>query len=210
MRQLDRAIDSIEKQNAQFQSKAGIQVFGGLQFITYLDSSWNKVAQQKPVKNFDQLIPDSIKTTIQQTAAGQLSTLRLNNENILTQFKEKQKDLRLHEIEWHRKVSLSLACIVLFLIGAPLGSIIRKGGIGTPLVVAIVFFMLFYFTSNTGEKMAREGTTTPFMGMWFSTFVLVPIGVFLIYKAMHDSQLFNKEFYHRVWKVVKARVKRQS
>ena len=60
--------------------------------------------------------------------------------------------------------------------------------------------MIFYFSSTTGEKFAKENTLTPFTGMWMSTFVLVPIGVFLVYKAMHDSQLFNKEFYFRIWK----------
>jgi lipopolysaccharide export system permease protein len=84
------------------------------------------------------------------------------------------------------------------MIGAPLGSIIRKGGLGTPLIFAIVFFMLFYFSSTTGEKFAKENTLTPFTGMWMATMVLVPIGVFLTYKALHDSTLFNKEFYAKI------------
>jgi lipopolysaccharide export system permease protein len=93
---------------------------------------------------------------------------------------------------------------VLFLIGAPLGSIIRKGGLGLPLVFAIIFFMVFYFLSNTGQKFAKEGAMTPFLGMWLSTFILVPIGIFLTYKAMRDSQLFNKEFYARLRRKIRA------
>ncbi|HVT85582.1 MAG TPA: LptF/LptG family permease, partial [Chitinophagaceae bacterium] len=127
------------------------------------------------------------------------------SEVALNDLKEKEKILELHEIEWHRKISLSLACLVLFLIGAPLGSIIRKGGLGTPLIFAIVFFMLFYFSSNSGEKFAREGSVSAFTGMWMATFILVPIGIFLTYKAMRDSQLFNKEFYYRIAKFFVSR-----
>jgi lipopolysaccharide export system permease protein len=82
-------------------------------------------------------------------------------------------------------------------LGPPLGAIIRKGGLGTPLIFAIIFFMLFYFSSTTGEKFAKENSLTPFTGMWLATFLLLPVGIFLTYKAMRDSQLFNKEFYNR-------------
>ena len=107
-------------------------------------------------------------------------------------------------MEWHKKLMLSFSCLVLFLIGAPLGSIIRKGGLGSPLIFAIIFFMLFYFSSTSGEKAAREGSLSPFVGMWLSTFILLPIGLFLTYKGMRDSQLFNKEFYFRFARKVKA------
>ncbi len=96
-----------------------------------------------------------------------------------------------------------MACLILFLIGAPLGSIIRKGGLGTPLIAAISFFMVFYFSTTVGEKFAKENTLTPFAGMWLAAFILVPIGVFLTYKAMRDSQLLNKEWYYRMAKTFK-------
>jgi lipopolysaccharide export system permease protein len=99
---------------------------------------------------------------------------------------------------------------VLFLIGAPLGSIIRKGGLGTPLIFAIIFFMVFYFSSTTGEKFAKENTLTPFTGMWLATFVLVPIGLFLTYKAMRDSQLFNKEVYRKAARFIGSLFGRKS
>ena len=200
MRQLDKAIDSIRRENNKFDSISSLGVFGSLQFVRYLDSNWTSTPPATKAKSFNELIPDSLSTVVQQSALSQITMLRSDHENLLTQYKEKQRDLRLHKIEWHRKLSLSLACLVLFLIGAPLGSIIRKGGLGSPLVFAIVFFMVFYFTSTTGEKFAKEGSFSPFTGMWFSTFVLVPIGIFLTYKAMRDSQLFNKEFYFRFWK----------
>ena len=90
------------------------------------------------------------------------------------------------------------------MIGAPLGSIIRKGGLGSPLVFAVVFFVLFHLLNTFGEKFAKQGVTNVAAGMWFSTLILVPIGIFLTSKAMRDSQLFNKEFYFRFLKKLKT------
>ncbi|MEJ7766894.1 MAG: LptF/LptG family permease, partial [Chitinophagaceae bacterium] len=112
----------------------------------------------------------------------------------------KRRELRLHLIEWHRKFTMSIACLVLFLIGAPLGSIIRKGGLGTPLVFAVVFFVIFFLLNNFGTKLVKTDVLQPIPGMWLATFLLTPVGFFLTYKAMRDSQLFNQEFYFRTLK----------
>jgi lipopolysaccharide export system permease protein len=93
---------------------------------------------------------------------------------------------------------MAVAVVVMFLIGAPLGSIIRKGGIGLPLVFAVVFFVIFFLLTNFGRKLAGQAVLTPMVGMWMATYVLVPVGLFLTYKALNDSQLFNKEFYFRI------------
>lgn len=143
-------------------------------------------------------LPDSARTGVQQRAVSQFSSMRSTVESTLLNVKDKEKRLRKHKVEWHRKIVLSLACLVLFLIGAPLGSIIRKGGLGTPLVFAIIFFLIFYFSTNTGEKFVGGGKLTPFAGMWLATFILTPVGIFLTYKAMRDSQLFSKEWYYRI------------
>jgi len=111
-------------------------------------------------------------------------------------------------IEWHRKYTLSIACFILFLIGAPLGAIIRKGGIGMPVVVSVIFFLIFHVTSIMGEKFAREGVLEPLIGMWIAPLLLFPIGVFLVYKATHDSALFDWDVYkNTVKKVFKFRSK---
>jgi lipopolysaccharide export system permease protein len=94
---------------------------------------------------------------------------------------------------------MSLACLVLFLIGAPLGSIIRKGGIGLPVIFAVIFFVIFFLLNNFGEKFVKQDVMVPFAGKWMATFILLPIGLFLTYKALNDSQLFNREFYFRVF-----------
>lgn len=206
MRQLKAAIDSMQKQQGDIGNRIKKEVFNPVHsFATVLDSNLKIPVVKKPViKNFDQLIADSIKALIHQRVGGKASTFYTSNEIILSYFEQQQKEMRRHQIEWHRKISLSFACLVLFLIGAPLGSIIRKGGLGNSLISSIVFFMLFYFISNTGEKFAKEGAWNAFSGMWLSTFVLVPVGIFLTYKAMHDSQLFNKEYYFRVWRKFQA------
>lgn len=204
MRQLDKAIDSMEKRNAQIGKRIKNEVFTYASFVNYLDSNWKETTAKDTVKSFDRLIPDSIRQLVHQRAQSKIQSYYTTNENILAQYEQEKKETRRHQIEWHRKIALSMACLVLFLIGAPLGSIIRKGGLGNSLISSIVFFMLFYFISNTGEKFAKEGAWNAFSAMWLSTFVLTPIGIFLIYKAMHDSQLFNKEFYFRTWRKLQA------
>src|SRR5688500_424662 len=98
---------------------------------------------------------------------------------------------------------MASAVLVLFLIGAPLGSIVRKGGIGTPVVFAVIFFVIFFLLNNFGKKFVKEDVLQPAAGMWLATAVLLPIAAFLIVKALHDSQLFNKEFYFRIYRTVR-------
>ena len=111
---------------------------------------------------------------------------------------------------YHEKITMSITVLVLFLIGAPLGSIVRKGGIGTPVVFAVVFFVIFFLLINFGRKFVKEDVLTPIAGMWLATAVLTPNGLFLIYKALHDSQLFNKEFYYRISRGVRSIVQKFS
>ena len=200
MRQLEVAIDSLEKENNTMREQATRDMFRQYHFMDLLDTTWEKQDTLKSIKNFDDILPDSAENNLNQNVQNIAGSIRLNAEAVAGTLKEKEKNLRRHQIEWHRKISLSLACVVLFLIGAPLGSIIRKGGLGTPLIFAIIFFLLFYFSNNAGEKMARESTLTPFIGMWLAIFILGAIGIFLIYKAMRDSHLFNKEFYKKIAK----------
>jgi lipopolysaccharide export system permease protein len=130
---------------------------------------------------------------------------------VIRLYKEvKEKDITMHLIEWHRKYSISLACLILFFIGAPLGAIIRKGGLGMPLVVAIVFFLIFHLLSLFGEKFVKQDILSPIIGMWLAIIVLAPVGIFLTYKAMNDSQLFNKDFYTRQMKKLKAIFKKNN
>lgn len=204
MRQLEEAIDSLKRELEQIKKQNLSTIFIQYRFSQLLDSNWAKKVTNADspfagrAKSFDEQLPDTARINVNQSVMNIAGSLKINAESITNSLKDKERNLRKHKIEWHRKIVLSLACIVLFLIGAPLGSIIRKGGLGTPLIFAIIFFMIFYFSSTTGEKFAKENSLTPFTGMWLATFVLVPIGLFLTYKAMRDSQLFNKEKYARI------------
>lgn len=115
---------------------------------------------------------------------------------------ENDKNIRKHETEWHNKITLSLACLIFFFIGAPLGAIIRKGGLGMPVVVSVVIFIIYYIINNTGYKMARDGNWEVWIGMWISTFVLAPVGAFLTYKSNKDSVVLNADAYIQWFKQV--------
>lgn len=103
-----------------------------------------------------------------------------------------------HKMEWHRKLTLSLAVILLFFIGAPLGAIIKKGGLGLPVIFSVVFFLVYHITSITGEKMVETGKLLPSQGMWLSSAILLPIALFLTYKAAKDASLFDWDVYVRM------------
>ena len=108
--------------------------------------------------------------------------------------------IRKHQIEWHRKFTLSFACFIFFFIGAPLGAIIRKGGLGMPVVISVLFFLLYYMVSITGEKFVRENIMIPIHGMWLSSYILFPLGIFLTYKATTDSTIMNIDTYTNFFK----------
>jgi lipopolysaccharide export system permease protein len=101
----------------------------------------------------------------------------------------------LMRIEWHRKFSLAISCIVLFFVGAPLGAIIKKGGIGLPMILSIVLFIIYYFSGTIGEQLARSSIFNPAFGMWVSTIIFLPLGIFLPFTARNDSQLLNLDGY---------------
>lgn len=212
MRQLNIAIDSLYRDNKKASTRLEKDISMPFQFVKYLDTGWKSppVVLDKTVRTFEDLLPDSARRSVGQTAMSMISSVKTNSEIARVDLKSKGRELRLYEIEWHRKIALSLACLVLFMIGAPLGSIIRKGGLGTPLVFAVVFFMIFYFLSSTGEKSAKEDVMSVFTGMWLSTIVLVPMGLFITYKAMRDSQILNKEFYFRTGRRIRSFLKRNS
>ena len=110
-------------------------------------------------------------------------------------MKEENKVIRRHQIEMYKKFTLSFACIIFFFIGAPLGAIIRKGGLGMPVVVSVFMFIFYYIIDNTGYKLARDGRWEVWEGMWLSSAVLLPLGIFLTYKAVKDSAVFNPDVY---------------
>jgi lipopolysaccharide export system permease protein len=207
IRQLNNAIDSISGIKNYYEQRLQNDVSSALQFARLADSSKKWLTLPKKFDtikvSYAKMLPDSIRDMILDRTTSQYASVKNSVALTAEDYYQRQKNIRLHEIEWHKKFTLSAACIVLFLIGAPLGSIIRKGGLGLPLVFSIIFFVTFHLLNTFGEKFAKEDVLNATEGMWLSTLILTPIGIFLTVKAMRDSQLFNKEFYHRTFSKVK-------
>jgi lipopolysaccharide export system permease protein len=127
-----------------------------------------------------------------------------NNSQVISQQLEdmysRKKFVNSFAMEWHRKFTLSFACLIFFFIGAPLGAIIRKGGLGMPVVVSILLFIFYYIMMITGEKFAREDAWSMIGGMWFASFIFLPFGIWLTYKAATDSGVMNMESYQTLFK----------
>ena len=160
----------------------------------HIDSLFNKLSNKD-------------KARAMQNAYDRARAQRDQIEYNALMLDEYKRYVRKHEVELHRKFTLAFACLIFFFIGAPLGAIIRKGGLGAPVVISVVMFIIYYIIDNTGYKMAREAIWPCWLGMWLSSFVLLPIGVFLTYKAATDSALFKPEvwikWFEDKWKIIK-------
>jgi lipopolysaccharide export system permease protein len=200
MRQLATTIDSLKNTTASYQKQSRNLLKPYIQIFKYLDSPWKSQPPVAKIDSFKLPIPDSTLNPLLQRAFSSINNIKTTTEISATNYENDRRNLRLHLMAWHEKITMSIACLVLFLIGAPLGSIIRKGGIGLPLIFAVIFFVIFFLLNNFGSKLVKQDVMQPFFGMWMATIVLLPIGIFLTYKAMNDSQLFNKEFYNRLLK----------
>lgn len=150
---------------------------------------------------------DTLKKSEQKAIIKSASIKARNIKNIIVSKQEiqkfKNKDLIQYEVYLHQKFTLSVACIVLFFIGAPLGAIIKKGGFGWPMLLAVIFFVVYIVLSTVGEKSAEQLVMSPTEGMWLSTFILLPIGAFLTWKAKNDSPIFSGDFYKKIFKFKK-------
>ena len=141
---------------------------------------------------------------------NQARTLAKNSRNMFafdeSTAKEALNQLYRSKVEWHKKMSLPVSILIFFLIGAPLGAIIRRGGLGLPVVVSVIFFVIYYIISLSGEKLAKEGNWDAVYGMWLSTFILTPIAIYLTYKATNDSALLDTDWYAGKIKALKDRL----
>lgn len=206
--QLRHQIDTLkqEKEHLSQGLHAYIQPYEGysktgLDTMKTLPETEGNVNFPLDFKNTDEMLrtlPQAQKAAVLERAITQARNIK-NYTNIVVKQREfKEVDVMQHMIEVYRKFTLSVACLVLFMIGAPLGSIIRKGGLGWPLFWSVLFFILYHVTSIIGEKMADKQVIGAFKGMWLSTFLLIPIGAFLTYKAANDSPLMNLDYYLRI------------
>lgn len=151
---------------------------------------------------------DSILNAMSPTERQrQLNSMLTSANSVLSDWNMKTLNIsqtgysmRRHMTAWHEKITLSLACLVFFFIGAPLGGIIRKGGLGMPVVISVLIFIFYYIINNTGYKLARDGNWLAWEGMWLSTVILAPVGAYLTYKSNNDSVALNIETYIEFFK----------
>ena len=173
--------------------------------------AWVKMdstAAYTPTKDYLARLPSDARSHVYELAMN----MARNNGGFMERSQEemngRNSQLAKFRIEWHRKPMLAFACLVFFFIGAPLGAIIRKGGMGLPVVVAILFFLLFHILSFSTEKLVIAGEVQAWPGMWISTLLLVPIGAWLTWKAAMDSPLFDRDAYYRGWERFRSLLRR--
>lgn len=170
-----------------------------------------KIASSKlPLISYDQSILekftlDTQRNTAIENAFSGTKNVERSISVILHDVAFNRGKINSYEIAVNNKFTLSIACIILFFIGAPLGAIIRKGGLGMPVLVAIIFFLIYFILNNAGMKLAEQMEVKPWQGMWMANVILVPIAVFIMVKARNDSNLFNKELYLRAWAFIKKK-----
>ena len=216
VRQLRKTADSLDETTSKKVAERVSREVSSY-FLTgkFLDSGW-KASSPAPkvdtgITRYEDYLPDSTYNLAIQRAVDRMNLIKSSLDIIAPENDLRRREMRYTLIEFHKKFSLSLACFVLFMIGAPLGSIIRKGGLGMPLVIAVVFFLVFHVTNMFGEKLSKQDALTPMGGMWMSTLLLMPVGIWLTWKAMNDSQLFSNEFYFRGFRRLMAMLpKRRS
>ncbi len=142
------------------------------------------------------------------TAQQNVDRMRWDFQGYYHYLDSQQDQLRRHGIELNRRFTLSLACLIFFFIGAPLGAIIRKGGIGTPLVISVFLFIFYYIIDNFGYRLARDGKVPVVEGIWLSSAILLPLGIFVTYKAVRDSAVFNADSYMRLLRTLTGKNQR--
>jgi lipopolysaccharide export system permease protein len=154
-----------------------------------------KVSAKKIKRNIVANVPQEQRFIALQSAYDQAQTIQQILSSRVTDYDFQIGEIIRAQIEYQRKFTLAFSCLLLFFIGAPLGAIIRKGGLGLPVVIAIIFFLFYHIISTVAEKSVKEGSLHPVFGMWVAIIVLAPLGVFLTYKATVDSALFDLDYY---------------
>jgi lipopolysaccharide export system permease protein len=220
LRQLGRYIDSL-KLELNYRSVQTYRNIIGFQVMRYRpstirnmqthDNTKKDTAKSYPYETAYNQLPISQKLSVVGQALSSARDMKAYLSSSSTFNDSYEFRIRKYEIEWWRKFTLSIACFIFFFIGAPLGAIIRRGGLGMPVVISVLFFVVYYIISLLGEKFAREGMVNTAFGMWFSALILLPTGIFLIHKATRDSAILNIDTYVIfVKKILKLAQKSQS
>lgn len=214
--ELSHAIDSIQTKVDSIGRVFGTELketpYLGLPYYTqqYVNHKLKRIARP-PVHPRQKINVDSVfarpnaamaRSYITQ-ALGKVQRVRNEYEFKSTVLLDQEKSMRKHDIEMQKKFTLSIACIIFFFIGAPLGAIVKKGGIGTPLVLSVLLFIVYFIFDNSGYKMARDGKTAVWFGIWLSTMVMTPLGIFFTYKAVGDTSMLDFDWLRKLNEKIK-------
>jgi lipopolysaccharide export system permease protein len=205
MDQLSKKFDSLNKgydlkQNAYFKEFKSNKIYQGrIQLPSYaIHRDTTKIHANTlkfDVKTIFAALSNEEKRSVLEKAIEDLKDASSYVEEKSENMKNEIRNMKRFEVDWHKKLTLPFACLIFFFIGAPLGAIIRKGGLGTPAVISIFFFVIWYIITITAEKMVEENLVSGTVGMWASSYILLPVGIFLTYKASNDSVILNIDTY---------------
>lgn len=189
---------NIEQYTSNMYFRTGITQFAD---STYTNTTKDTVAVSSVLDLFDKQQQNLILNTAVDNVRSTIQSL----EGKKNDYQIRTKTLNKHEIALHEKYVLAIACIILFFVGAPLGAIIRKGGIGLPLVVAIVLFLTYHFIGIFAKNSAEDGTMHPFIASWLSTAIMFPLGIWLTYRATTDQGIFDSDSFLQRFRFLKLK-----
>ncbi len=196
---LIRRQDSLRKNLDSINNATKLNVGSYYKTTNYVKGYTKIKNQPKNIKgSILNTIPKKDITQVLQNATDLTASIKQVVSNRLIGYQDQEKEIIGARVEYLRKYTLAFSCLLLFFIGAPLGAIIRKGGLGLPVVIAVVFFLVYHIISTVSEKSAKEGSLDPVFGMWMAIIVLTPLGIFLTYKATVDSALFDIDYYKQL------------
>lgn len=220
IRQLQENIDSMQRNKNRRANNVKVYLAPYLTILAEDDQGkalHQKLAHKTPADSlrsytgsFLSMVSEKQRTHVMDLVSNNLRSSKSVLDISASDNKFQIENMLKYIVEWYRRFTLSFACILLFLIGAPLGAIIRKGGLGMPMVVAVAFFIIWYIISLVGEKLSKSGAVPPMLGMWMSAIILMPLAVMLIQQARNDSQIFSKEWYLRAWNRIRSLITRKA
>lgn len=209
LKQLSKQRDSLDTvyTKTKLYQISNLYLSGGLSLNQQIDTSgFKKMHSKLPVDSLFNWKDISSKNNSYINAISGIQEGITLVQNYLVEENQHSTPLRRVKIEWFRKFTLSIACLIFFFIGAPLGAIIRKGGLGTPVIVSVFFFVIYWVVDISGKKLATDGALSPAFGTLISSFVLFPLGVFLTWKSTKDSSLFNIDEYLELFKKLAIKI----
>jgi lipopolysaccharide export system permease protein len=197
--QLNLTIDSLEVSLEEKQKSFANGYLNNYTFYTSLDTSINESDTNKIAGDLLSSFDKKDQLKIVENALTTARNLKKSVGYYNADFSERAEYIRKHKVIWHKKFTLSFACLILFFIGAPLGAIIRRGGLGLPVVVSVIFFILYHIISMIGEKSAKQDAMDIVTGMWLSSAVILPLGIYLTYKATVDAPIMDREIWNKLF-----------